>query len=119
MGKRSLADYFIQKITSGNIAYQAVLKQFPFHPRAFWRCLLSLWSIFRSRETSFYPVFLGIESTAKCNLRCDFCPRTEFLSRDVGHMDFDFFCKVTMRSTRFLSRCPSSESRCCIPASPT
>ena len=94
MGRRSLVDHFIQKITGGNIAYQAVLKQFPFHPRAFWRCLLSLWSIFRSRETSFYPVFLGIESTAKCNLRCDFCPRTEFLSRDVGHMDFDFFCKV-------------------------
>jgi len=94
MGRGSLADRFIQKITSGNIAYQAVLKQFPLHPRAFWRCLLSLWSIFRSRETSFYPVFLGIESTAKCNLRCDFCPRTEFLSRDVGDMDFDFFCQV-------------------------
>jgi len=47
-----------------------------------------------------FPRHLFIETTAACNLRCDYCPRT----RINNHMDFDVFRAIIDESSRYGAR---------------
>ncbi len=71
-----------------------MLRDVPLDAVSIKKYAASLWSIYRNKDTSFYPVFLGIESTAKCNLKCNFCPRTDFMTRDVGNMDLKLYKEI-------------------------
>lgn len=87
-------EYVLSRATKNNVAYQVVLRNVPLHFSAIQRILASLWSIFQSKETSKKPIYLAVESTAQCNLFCDFCPRTDLMTRNTGHMDFDLYCNI-------------------------
>jgi radical SAM protein with 4Fe4S-binding SPASM domain len=41
------------------------------------------------------PYFVcNIELTNNCPMKCVMCPRTKHMSRDIGYMDLDVFCKI-------------------------
>ena len=49
----------------------------------------------RSRE----PVVYNIETTNRCNMRCEMCPRTTMMTRPIEDIDRDTFCKVVDQIT--------------------
>ncbi|MBF0155637.1 MAG: SPASM domain-containing protein [Magnetococcales bacterium] len=77
-----------------SIAFQVVLRRIPASPGALWKLATNGYSVYRSGETSFPPVSLNLESTAKCNLKCPMCPRTDYMTRDVGNMDLAFYRRI-------------------------
>ena len=44
-----------------------------------------------------FPRHLFIETTAKCNLSCDYCPRAD----EDQHMDFNLFKAITQEANTF------------------
>lgn len=94
MKEPGFTNYLIRKISKDNVAYQVALRNVNFRYATLKKALLSMYSIIRSAETSFYPLFLGLESTARCNLKCDFCPRTDLVTREVGNMEFGLYRKI-------------------------
>ncbi len=89
-----VADYILKKLSRDSVAYQAVLQEIPFSFKFLLKCVSNGISIIRSEKKSFYPIALCIESSAKCNLRCAICPRTDLLTRDRGNMDFALYRKI-------------------------
>jgi len=45
-------------------------------------------------ELAYFPTFLWIEPTNKCNLRCIICPNKLIPKEDTGFMEWDLFKKV-------------------------
>ncbi|MBN1995824.1 MAG: SPASM domain-containing protein [Anaerolineae bacterium] len=41
-----------------------------------------------------FPIYLDIETTNYCNLKCVMCPRTDLMSRPLAHLEFDLFKKL-------------------------
>ena len=86
-----LAKYILKKLTKDNVSYQAVLAEVPLSIHSLYKAFLNGLSIVRSREKSAYPVSLCLEASAKCNLKCPMCPRTDLLTRDTGNMDYGLY----------------------------
>lgn len=40
------------------------------------------------------PIVYNIETTNRCNMRCEMCPRTTMMTRSIEDIDKDTFCKV-------------------------
>lgn len=89
-----IKNQLIKRITRDDIAFQVVLKEIPVSLALLRKSILNGLSIIRSGEESFYPISLGLESTAKCNLKCPMCPRTDLLTRNTGNMDFKLYKKI-------------------------
>ncbi|MBF0626077.1 MAG: radical SAM protein [Magnetococcales bacterium] len=83
-----------RRLGRDSIAFQTVLKRIPFSPKVLWKLFANGVSVHRSGLISAKPVALNLESTAKCNLKCAMCPRTSFMTRDVGNMELDFYRRI-------------------------
>lgn len=92
--KNPVADYILKKLSKDSVAYQAVLQEIPLSLSFLRKCISNGLSIIRSGKKSFYPIALCIESSAKCNLSCTMCPRTDLLTRSKGNMDFGLYKKI-------------------------
>ncbi len=86
-----LHNYILKGLVKDSVALQAVLKEFPFTFKSLAKGALMGASIIRSGEKSFYPVAISLESSAKCNLKCTRCPRTDMLTRNIGNMDYNLY----------------------------
>lgn len=89
-----IRNQILKKVARDSVALQAVLRDFPLNFKTFSKGFLMGVSIVRSSESSFFPVALSLESSAKCNLRCTRCPRTDMLTRSIGNMDYDLYKKI-------------------------
>ena len=64
----------------------------PRHLVRLWRCG---WALYRAGPTAARPVFLHIEPTGRCNLKCVMCPRGDNMNRPMGgYMSMDLFEKI-------------------------
>ncbi len=53
------------------------------------------WSYFRGDEVSVgYPTITSLEPTNFCPMSCRMCPRTDYMSRKIGYMDFELYKKI-------------------------
>ncbi len=72
-----------------------------------WNTFLRGWSYFHLSETSLgYPAVTSLEPTNFCPMSCRMCPRTEYMTRKIGYMDFELYRKIidqTKGYTQYLS----------------
>lgn len=60
-----------------------------------WHLFRILLDYRRGRDTvSALPIRMWIESTARCNLRCEMCPNKDMPGADKGHMSLDLFKRI-------------------------
>lgn len=71
--------------------FQVALQSLEFTPRNLRRMLQTGWATYRADASrAGMPLFMHVEPTAACNLRCTMCPREE-MTRAKGHMDIETF----------------------------
>ncbi|MGB9879683.1 MAG: radical SAM protein, partial [Anaerolineae bacterium] len=58
----------------------------------------------RSVSVPYLPIYMGIETSGLCNLRCVMCPHGQepYRSRKRGHMSFDMFRRVVDEARTFV-----------------
>ncbi len=60
-----------------------------------WNTFLRGWSYFRGEEVALgYPTITSLEPTNFCPMSCRMCPRTEYMTRKIGYMDFELYKKI-------------------------
>jgi len=68
--------------------------------------LLAIYFHYQIRTVSvpYLPIYIGIETSGLCNLRCVMCPhgQEQYRSRKRGHMSFDLFRRVIDEAQTFI-----------------
>jgi len=91
----AIFQYFQDKLKRSSQHFQVALQGMrlrPWHLLRLWGCG---WALYRGGPRAAKPVFLHLEPTGACNLKCVMCPRGEAMSRSMsGHMRLDLFQKI-------------------------
>lgn len=74
--------------------FQVALQVMDFKPKHLKKMVAAGWAMYRGGKKAEKPVFLHLEPTGACNLKCQMCPRTESITRELRHMDMELFKKV-------------------------
>src|SRR3990167_5636562 len=84
----------IKKLQESSQHFQVALQVLKLSPRNVKRMFETGFAMYRGTKRAKNPLFLHIEPTGVCNLKCTMCPRTESITRDLRHMKFEFFKKI-------------------------
>ena len=61
---------------------------------AHWHARIPKFARDRTEQVPYPFAIFNIEITNRCPLKCVMCPRTEDMTREEGHMDFELFRKI-------------------------
>ena len=67
------------------------------------------WSKYLDSQTTSEPFIHQIEPTNHCKYTCIMCPRSEYMTRSVGLMEFDLFTKIINEISGFSSQIKERE----------
>ena len=87
----NLSDFLKDKLRESSQHFQVALQLLDLTPRKIKRILGAGYAMYRGTEWAKKPLFLHIEPTGVCNLKCIMCPRTESIIREMRHMKFEKF----------------------------
>ena len=77
------------KLQDSSQHFQVALQVLDLHPKNLKRIFETGYAMYRGTENAKNPLFLHIEPTGVCNLKCTMCPRTESITRDLRHMKLE------------------------------
>lgn len=89
-----LATYVKEKLQESSQHFQVALQVLELKPKNVWRILETGYFLFHGAARAKNPLFLHIEPTGACNLKCTMCPRTTSITRELRHMKFELFQKI-------------------------
>lgn len=79
------------RLQQSSVHFQVALQVLDLTPRNIRRIIETGYWMYRGGKTAKMPLFLHIEPTGVCNLKCTMCPRTESITRELRHMSFENF----------------------------
>jgi|GEM_PF-1436673 len=74
--------------------FQVALQVLDLKPWKIKRMIETGFALYQGTEKAKNPLFLHIEPTGMCNLKCTMCPRTESITREMKHMSYENFTKI-------------------------
>jgi radical SAM protein with 4Fe4S-binding SPASM domain len=89
-----ISEFIKNKLQDSSQHFQVALQVIDLNPRKMKRIIETGFSMYRGTERAKNPLFLHIEPTGACNLKCTMCPRTESITRELRHMKFEVFKKI-------------------------
>ncbi len=90
----ALTYFFKKKLKESSQHFQVALQVLDLNPHNIKRIFETGLAMYRGTQTAKNPLFLHIEPTGVCNLKCTMCPRTESITRDLRHMKLENFKKI-------------------------
>jgi len=87
----NFSSFLKNKIQNSSQHFQVALQVLDPSPRKLARMIRTGWAMYQGRRTAPKPLFLHVEATGACNLRCSLCPRTTSITRDLRHMQLENF----------------------------
>lgn len=89
-----LSELIKHKLQESSQHFQVALQVLRITPKNVKRIVETGFALYRGGEKAKNPLFLHVEPTGVCNLKCTMCPRTESITRDLRHMKFELFKKI-------------------------
>lgn len=89
-----ISSFIKNKLQKSSQHFQVALQVIDLSPRKIKRILETGYAMYRGGKEARNPLFLHIEPTGACNLKCQMCPRTESITREMRHMSYDLFTKI-------------------------
>lgn len=86
-----IAQLLKTKLQESSQHFQVALQVLDLKPRNIRRIVETGLAMYRGTPTAKNPLFLHIEPTGACNLKCTMCPRTASITRELRHMKFETF----------------------------
>lgn len=74
--------------------FQVGLQVLRLNPKNLWKLFRAGFWLFVGGKKAARPIYLHIEPTGACNLKCTLCARTTSITREMSHMSFERFKKV-------------------------
>lgn len=90
-----ISNFIKNKLQDSSQHFQVALQVLDLHPKNLKRIFETGFAMYRGTEQAKNPLFLHIEPTGVCNLKCTMCPRTESITRDLRHMKLEQFQKIS------------------------
>jgi len=90
----SFSNFLKSKLHESSQHFQVALQVLDLSPRNIKRIAETGFAMYRGTERAKNPLFLHIEPTGVCNLKCTMCPRTESITRELRHMKFEQFKSI-------------------------
>jgi len=89
-----VTDLLKKRLQRSSQHFQVALQVMTFKPHHLKRIMETGFAMYRGGEKANNPLFLHLEPTGVCNLKCTMCPRTESITRNLQHMDLATFKKI-------------------------
>ncbi len=90
----SISNFIKNKLRNSSQHFQVALQTLDLNPRTIKRMIETGYAMYKGGAYAKNPLFLHVEPTGACNLKCQMCPRTDSITRDMQHMPLETFKRV-------------------------